>query len=473
MASPLRWASLRCGPSHIAKPPIVFPNDLFRPFSRFYARAQVWLFREEWRDDGHDEWAVANGRWEKAVVIFDQIFRSARLGKTFLTLLAGFPDAPEKRGSQIIAWIGWAFFCLIVLSAYTANLAAWLGVRTDSPFISSIDVAVEQQARICVASAVLDELEALYPTANFHPISFSREMNVTYVEEKCKAIVWSMPVVLRTPKTAAFMCAANLFAVQPILALPFAFPATERLAPAFNTFIATHRNTVSPPQSYLTNFESQYWRMGCDDGTLFTDQQRSAESGAGQCSTEAGTNSRRRRLVKMGQRGPEGLMGGSGHSHDEDFYPVTSNSVEPSRRRLRSATSKSKGAAGGGSCDGATNDVHTGLTQMNVANFLGPLIIWITCLCISLVKSINEAKVRLPNQEATLEHVQNVSKGIAKQAIRSARSSAKSATSVASTAVKKHPRVKVPVNFFRRTVKPAGVQMIVAPVAWARPTSES
>ena len=42
-----------------------------------------------------------------------------------MTALAGFQEMP-CRPAQFIAWIGWAAFLLLVLSAYTANLAVYL-----------------------------------------------------------------------------------------------------------------------------------------------------------------------------------------------------------------------------------------------------------------------------------------------------------------------------------------------------------
>ena len=39
--------------------------------------------------------------------------------------MTGFPEPPRSLAEKV-AWAGWAFFILILLSAYTANLAAFL-----------------------------------------------------------------------------------------------------------------------------------------------------------------------------------------------------------------------------------------------------------------------------------------------------------------------------------------------------------
>lgn len=74
--------------------------------------------------DGFDEWAEATNGYERAT--FLALEYAYRLGFTTMTALAGFQEMPY-RPAQFIAWIGWAAFLLLVLSAYTANLAAHLG----------------------------------------------------------------------------------------------------------------------------------------------------------------------------------------------------------------------------------------------------------------------------------------------------------------------------------------------------------
>ena len=75
---------------------------------------EVYLFRDDWRKDGHDEWETAKGGLAKARVAFDQW--GYYLGRSAMHITAGFPDEGHT-SAQTIAWIGWAVFILITIAA--------------------------------------------------------------------------------------------------------------------------------------------------------------------------------------------------------------------------------------------------------------------------------------------------------------------------------------------------------------------
>ena len=72
-----------------------------------------------------------------------------QLRRSSMQLLAGGPDVdsePPMNSAQSLANVGWAIFVLITLTAYTANLAAFLVVPSEpSLTIASMSAAVELQ----------------------------------------------------------------------------------------------------------------------------------------------------------------------------------------------------------------------------------------------------------------------------------------------------------------------------------------
>ena len=78
--------------------------------------------------------------------------KAARIGllehmrRSSMQLLTGGPDVDSDTPAQSLANVGWAIFVLITLTAYTANLAAFLVVPSEpSLTIASMSAAVELQ----------------------------------------------------------------------------------------------------------------------------------------------------------------------------------------------------------------------------------------------------------------------------------------------------------------------------------------
>jgi len=53
-----------------------------------------------------------------------------------------------------IAHMGYGFFILVILSSYTANLAAILVAKSDKQGINTIEDAIAQHVTICVLQAI-------------------------------------------------------------------------------------------------------------------------------------------------------------------------------------------------------------------------------------------------------------------------------------------------------------------------------
>lgn len=127
---------------------------------------QVYIFRDDWRNDGHDEWKNAKGLLDKVkVVVFCWC---SYLGKALIHITAGV-DSTGSCEAQTIMYAGWSFFILIVISAYTANLAAYMLRDEAGTYIVSMEAAVLQRSVVCVAMAVKAELQVHHPPTPRRP----------------------------------------------------------------------------------------------------------------------------------------------------------------------------------------------------------------------------------------------------------------------------------------------------------------
>ena len=110
---------------------------------------EVYLFRDDWRKDGYDEWKEAKGFIAKTKVIFGEW--GTYLGRSAMHITAGFPHEGHN-SAQTIAWIGWAFLIMIFVAAYTANLAAFMLQQSSGAYIQSMQAAIDDHKVICTAA---------------------------------------------------------------------------------------------------------------------------------------------------------------------------------------------------------------------------------------------------------------------------------------------------------------------------------
>ena len=96
---------------------------------------------------------------------------------------------------------------------------------TVGAYYHDMSEVIAARARVCVATAMMSEMAYRWPGTNLVGIEFSGDFASEFTRAQCEAVVWSMPVVQRTPQTAATMCALNLVAVAEVVDLDFAFPA--------------------------------------------------------------------------------------------------------------------------------------------------------------------------------------------------------------------------------------------------------
>ena len=203
------------------------------------AVCNLWLGRHHSRKE-HDD------KKENAMFWF-QCYLHHITKATADVLQAGFQDYPQTR-EQTMLHLGWAFFILIMITGYTANLAASLSRSNAGWYIRTMDEAISQNVINCVASAVENDVQRDYPQARWATIGYSETrgegaMKRAFEDNNCSTIVWPMAYVDREPSDAKFMCDENMVAVEKVSVVEVAFPTSAQISGALSAAIKDYTQT--------------------------------------------------------------------------------------------------------------------------------------------------------------------------------------------------------------------------------------
>merc|ERR1740139_322679 len=139
------------------------------------------------------------------------------------------PDFEARIELKMIRF-GYAFFILIMASAYLANLTVFLKQPGTEDYIGTMEEAIRHGKKICVFDVLANDIQSKYPEAILIPYTIANnyiEGFTFYDEKKCDFIVLSTlsknkDVVLES------MCQRNLrFTVEIVFSVPIAFPVRE------------------------------------------------------------------------------------------------------------------------------------------------------------------------------------------------------------------------------------------------------
>ena len=81
---------------------------------------------------------------------------------------AGCEIAPRAMSTRIVSTIWW-FFTLIMISSYTANLAAFLTIQISSDNINSVEDLVNTVPQVKYGSVADSQIETYFDTSTRHP----------------------------------------------------------------------------------------------------------------------------------------------------------------------------------------------------------------------------------------------------------------------------------------------------------------
>lgn len=159
-------------------------------------------------------------------------------GKFFCS--GGVDVEPRASLSYKILMFGFGFFILIVISAYVANLAAFL-TRSLPDYIGNMEQVVANNKSVCALPALKTELEVAYPNANF-VFSQSGKSYYGLVEDwdagLCDFIAMGQSDASANMELLDMFCERKLYFAQSLIIENLvAFPIRPELAPGVSYWV--------------------------------------------------------------------------------------------------------------------------------------------------------------------------------------------------------------------------------------------
>ena len=168
---------------------------------------------------------TARVRLQAACRVFARNFFRA----SYLSVMAAFGEttmlADTDQSSIKLMNVGYAFFLLITISAYTANLAAFMTQEVLTSSFGSIEQAISHVPPItlCAHSIVENSLRQAYPDARWHfaIIDTREQLERVYAAQGCGALVYSQHEFVGSLSKDLWRCDRSLVAVgTPVYSVP-------------------------------------------------------------------------------------------------------------------------------------------------------------------------------------------------------------------------------------------------------------
>jgi len=181
---------------------------------------------------------------------------------------AGVDNDPAESLAHKVLMFGFGFFILITVSAYVANLAAFLTRSMD--VVQSMDRAVAAGKIICAHPAVENELQIAWPKANFYFHQGGKEfigMIEDYDRGLCDFLAVGWEDTSMNLKFTEMICDRNLaYTESLIIEMPVAFPVRSELASGFSYWMiqAQRLHGLSIPIEKKRYAEESSWIDSCD-----------------------------------------------------------------------------------------------------------------------------------------------------------------------------------------------------------------
>jgi len=180
----------------------------------------------------------------------------------------GVDNDPAASLPHKLMMFGFGFFILITVSAYVANLAAFLTRSMD--VVQSMNGAVAAGKIICAHPAVENELQIAWPEANFYFTQSGREfigMIEDYDLGLCDFLAVGWEDTSMNLKFREMVCDRNLAVTESlIMEIPVAFPVRSELASGFSYWMmqAQRFHDLSIPIEKKRYAEESEWLGSCD-----------------------------------------------------------------------------------------------------------------------------------------------------------------------------------------------------------------
>eukprot|EP00241_Pyramimonas_parkeae_P003262 CAMPEP_0114234526 /NCGR_PEP_ID=MMETSP0058-20121206/5756_1 /TAXON_ID=36894 /ORGANISM="Pyramimonas parkeae, CCMP726" /LENGTH=782 /DNA_ID=CAMNT_0001346211 /DNA_START=73 /DNA_END=2421 /DNA_ORIENTATION=+ len=218
----------------------------------------AWFTAAEWMGDDWDTETFAT----KAHCI-GQAVLSGMYFYTFDFVSMGASGATDLWASRLLK-LGWAFFVMIAIAAYTANLAAFLGnsetTLTWSSMADVVNAGKDARVRICTYSAIRVELETDWPEANFVFKGSTERVFKGYEDGECEAFMAAMPTIGSNLILQQKVCDWGFVSAGVVLTIPVAFPASQEVVAALSYWLT---RASSEGLNFLEGFHEPTYHSVC------------------------------------------------------------------------------------------------------------------------------------------------------------------------------------------------------------------
>jgi len=203
---------------------------------------QRWLTSRLWWSD----WA-ANVGWEgssrsrKLRLLLSTMLSEGIYYQFMMVISGGIEYDNNHRVATQLLNVGFGFFVMLFLSAYTANLAAFLSSVAISDYWSDVYKASEGAAalggKVCAHTVLRNRLEKAYPRVNFHfrYMDGYDDLLDALTHSKCLAFIMSMRAMKVEVATERLRCERGFVATSaPVAEVDVALPAQPEVADAMS-----------------------------------------------------------------------------------------------------------------------------------------------------------------------------------------------------------------------------------------------
>jgi len=173
---------------------------------------------------------------KKREAAYFRLILDAFLEKSMFFFSAGIEQDTGASLPHKVLMFGFGFFILISVSAYVANLAAFLtrsGLETNNDTMKKV---IDNNVPICCHSALAEEIRQKWPDGNW-VVSKGRfeDMFDAYARKECKVLAIGREDTMMNKNILAKVCEHNLVYTESVVTEnPIAFPIRPQLASAFS-----------------------------------------------------------------------------------------------------------------------------------------------------------------------------------------------------------------------------------------------